>query len=75
MLFREVIAVYSENHTKPLDTPCWQNAELFRLLKHMHTHMRVGTSVLQRVKFRTFQEVLMKLTFLQLRHSVLRILY
>jgi hypothetical protein len=28
MLFREIIAVYSENHTKPIDTLCGNNAEL-----------------------------------------------
>jgi CRISPR/Cas system-associated protein Csm6 len=27
-LFRKIIAVYSENHTKPLNTMCGQNAEL-----------------------------------------------
>jgi hypothetical protein len=24
----EIIAVYSENHTKPINTLCWQNEEL-----------------------------------------------
>jgi hypothetical protein len=28
MLFKEVIAVYSENHIKPVNTLCRQNAEL-----------------------------------------------
>jgi hypothetical protein len=28
MLFREKIAVYSENHMKPINTLCGQNAEL-----------------------------------------------
>jgi hypothetical protein len=28
MLFREIIIVYSENHTKPMNTLCGQNAEL-----------------------------------------------
>jgi hypothetical protein len=28
MLFREVTAVYSENHVKPINTHCEQNAEL-----------------------------------------------
>jgi hypothetical protein len=27
-LFKEIIAVYSENHTKPINTLCRQNAEL-----------------------------------------------
>jgi hypothetical protein len=27
-LFKEIITVYSENHTKPIDTLCEQNAEL-----------------------------------------------
>jgi hypothetical protein len=27
-LFKEVIAVYSENRTKPINTPCGQHAEL-----------------------------------------------
>jgi hypothetical protein len=28
MLFKEIIAVYSENHMKPINTLCGQNAEL-----------------------------------------------
>jgi hypothetical protein len=28
MLFKEIISVYSENHTKPIDTLCGQNSEL-----------------------------------------------
>jgi hypothetical protein len=28
MLFKEIMAVYSENHKKPADTLCGQNAEL-----------------------------------------------
>jgi hypothetical protein len=28
MLFKEVIAVYSDSHTKPINTLCGQNAEL-----------------------------------------------
>jgi hypothetical protein len=30
-LFGEVIAVYSENHTKPLKTLCEKNAELLNV--------------------------------------------
>jgi hypothetical protein len=29
MLFREIIAVYYENHRKPINTLCGQNVELF----------------------------------------------
>jgi hypothetical protein len=28
MVFKEIIDVYSENHTKPLNTLCGQNAKL-----------------------------------------------
>jgi hypothetical protein len=28
MLFKEIITVYSENHTKPINTLCEQNEEL-----------------------------------------------
>jgi hypothetical protein len=28
MLFRDIVAVYSENHTKPIYTTCGQNPEL-----------------------------------------------
>jgi hypothetical protein len=28
MLFEEIITVYSENHTKPINTLCGQNIEL-----------------------------------------------
>jgi hypothetical protein len=31
MLFRKIIAVYSENHTKPSKTVCGQNAEDFNV--------------------------------------------
>jgi hypothetical protein len=31
MLFRDVIAVYSENHRKSLYTLCGQNAEFFHV--------------------------------------------
>jgi hypothetical protein len=27
-LFKEIITVYSENHTKPLNTLCWSNEEI-----------------------------------------------
>jgi hypothetical protein len=36
MLFREIIAVYSENHTKPINTFCEQNAEL-KQVNHIDT--------------------------------------
>jgi hypothetical protein len=29
MLFREIVAVYCENHTEHTDTPCGQNAEFW----------------------------------------------
>jgi hypothetical protein len=29
MLFKEIVAVYSQNHTKPINTPHEQNAQLF----------------------------------------------
>jgi hypothetical protein len=28
MLFKKIVTVYSENHTKPMTTLCGQNAEL-----------------------------------------------
>jgi hypothetical protein len=28
MLFKEIIAIYSENHRKPINTVCGQNVEL-----------------------------------------------
>jgi hypothetical protein len=28
MLFKKIIAVYTENHTKPVSTLCGQNADL-----------------------------------------------
>jgi hypothetical protein len=34
MLFKEIIAVYSENHTKPINTLCGQNIELLNLKVH-----------------------------------------
>jgi hypothetical protein len=32
MLFREIIAVYYENHTKPTNTLCGQNKELLNVI-------------------------------------------
>jgi hypothetical protein len=29
MLFKEIILVYSEDHTKPINTFCGENAEMF----------------------------------------------
>jgi hypothetical protein len=37
MLFREVIAVYAENHTNPINTLCGQNAVLLTLKQVVHT--------------------------------------
>jgi hypothetical protein len=37
MLFKEIIAVYSENHTKPINTLCGQNADLL-IIKSGGTH-------------------------------------
>jgi hypothetical protein len=31
MLFTEIIAIYSENHTKPINTFCGQNAKLLNV--------------------------------------------
>jgi hypothetical protein len=31
MLFREIIAAYSENYTKPINKLCGQNAELMNV--------------------------------------------
>jgi hypothetical protein len=31
MLFEEIIPVYSENHTKPTNTFCWEKAELLNV--------------------------------------------
>jgi len=31
MLYREIIAVYSEIHTKHINTPCGQNVELLNV--------------------------------------------
>jgi hypothetical protein len=44
MLFREIIAVYSENHAKPVKTLCGQKTELLNV---KGTHSTTG---LQRAK-------------------------
>jgi hypothetical protein len=31
MLFEDIITVYSEKYTKPINRVCWQNAELLVL--------------------------------------------
>jgi hypothetical protein len=40
--FKEIIRVYSDNHTKPVNTLCGQNAELF-LVKAGSTQTAVTT--------------------------------
>jgi hypothetical protein len=37
MLFKKIIAVYSENHMKPINTLCGQNTELL-IIKVTSTH-------------------------------------
>ena len=37
MLYREMIAVCSEIHTKHVNTPCGQNVELFNVKLVVHT--------------------------------------
>jgi hypothetical protein len=32
MLFREMIVIYSDNHTKLINTLCWQNAEILNVI-------------------------------------------
>jgi hypothetical protein len=48
MLFKEIIAVYHENHTKPINTLCGQNAELLNVKSG--GRVRIVTTVLRRVK-------------------------
>jgi hypothetical protein len=31
MMLKDIIAVYSENYTKPINTPCGQNTELLNV--------------------------------------------
>ena len=42
MLYREIIAVYSEIHTKPINTVCGQNVEFVyvKLAVHIVTTVR-----------------------------------
>ena len=46
MLYREIMAVCSEIHTKHINTLCRQNVELLNVKLAVH----IVTSVLQRVK-------------------------
>jgi hypothetical protein len=39
MLFREIIAVYCENHTEHINTLCGQNVELFFNIKVLGTYI------------------------------------
>jgi hypothetical protein len=50
MLFREIIAVYCENHTEHINTLCGQNAESLMLTQVVY----ILTSVLQSVNERAF---------------------
>jgi len=46
MLYREIIAVCSEIHTKHTDALCGQNVELLNVILAVH----IGTTELQRVR-------------------------
>ena len=46
MLYRELIAICSQIHTKPINTLCGQNVELLNVKLVVH----IVTTVLQRVK-------------------------
>jgi hypothetical protein len=46
MLFREIIAVYCENHTEHINTLCGQNIQPFTLKQLVH----IVTAVLERVE-------------------------
>jgi hypothetical protein len=40
MLFREIMAVYTKNHIKPMDTLCGQNSELQMLKQNLYRATR-----------------------------------
>jgi hypothetical protein len=48
MLYREMIALFSEIHTKHINTLCGQNVELLNVKLVVH----IVTSVLHRIKSR-----------------------
>jgi hypothetical protein len=48
MLFREIIAVYCENHTEHINTLCGQNAETLYIRIQSVPHRKHITSPLQR---------------------------
>jgi hypothetical protein len=48
MLFREIIAVYCENYTEHINTPCGQNAETLYVRIQSVPHRKHITSPLQR---------------------------
>jgi hypothetical protein len=43
MLYREIIAVCSEMHTKHINTVCWQNVELLKVKLVVHIVTTVTT--------------------------------
>jgi hypothetical protein len=48
MLFQEIIAVYSENHTKSINTPYVQNSEVFIAVLKQMAH--IVTTGLKRIR-------------------------
>jgi hypothetical protein len=52
MLFTEIIAAYSENHTKPINILCVQNVEL-QIAKAGFTNIKLDLYN-QKTKFTTF---------------------
>jgi len=53
MLYREIIAVCSQIHTKHINTVCGQNVELL----HVKLAVRIVTTVLRRVKSQLYKPV------------------
>jgi len=47
MLYREIMAIFSQMHTKHINTVCGQNVELLNVKLAVHT----VTTGLQRVKY------------------------
>ena len=62
MLYREIIAVYSEIHTKHINTLCGQNVELLnvKLLVHIGDHWAVKSyiSVIQTSQLMLYREII-----------------
>jgi len=68
MLYREIIAVCSQIHTKHLNTLCWQNVELYIKIPSVPRSKHTAT-VLNTNKLMLYREIITICSDIDTRHK------